>query len=461
MNTNNLSKAPQSLPKKLKVTYALGQFGWSLILGLVNVWLVWFYNPPEGDVGALNILFIPQVRFLGFLTIIGLITMLSRLMDAVTDPWIATLSDRSNHPKGRRISFMRIGAAPFALLTILAFLPPFAPGSYLNALWLGVTLIASYVFYTMYVTPYFALVSELGQSPKERLDLSTYISATWFLGYVTASGASVVWGTFTTMGMEKLTAIRVTIAIFAAIGLFFMLLPVFTIDEKKYSRSNPSTDKVIDSIKATFRNREFRIFVYSDLVYWISVTMFATGTVYYVTVLAGLPDTWTFTVTAAIGVLSFLFYVPVNLIAKKIGKKRLLVFAFFAYSIVFIYTGFLGKLPLASTTQVFILIILTGLPMAILGILPNAMIADIAEYDAINTHVNREAMFFGARTFMSKLGQMIAMLLFNGLITFGKSTTNDVGIRMSAYVAGITCIGGMLILLLYNEHKILQTLKNH
>lgn len=444
-----------SLPFKLKVAYALGQFGWSLILGLVNIWLVWFYNPPQGEAGAVSILFIPQNRFLGFLTVIGIITMIGRLIDAVTDPWIATLSDRSNHPKGRRISFMAKGTIPFGIFTLLAFCTPLRSVSMINVLWLAVTLLLSYVFYTVYVTPYFALVSEFGHTDKEKLDLSTYISATWFLGYAVASVAAYIWPVFENMGFDKVNSIRMTIGILVAIGVMFMFIPVVFIDEKKYSKGTPSNESTISSMKATFKNREFRVFVLSDLVYWFAVTMFSTGIVYYVTVLVGLPETWAATTSILTGVFSFLCYPVVNLVAKKIGKKSLLSIAFVIYSFVFIYTGFLGKFPWAAETQIYIFALLAGLPMAILGILPNAIIADVAEYDAHHTGTNREAMFFGARTFMSKVGQMLAMLIFNGVIMLGKSAENPIGIRMTAFIAAVTCLVGMFVFLLYNEKKIL------
>jgi GPH family glycoside/pentoside/hexuronide:cation symporter len=451
---------PLSLPFKLKVAYALGQFGWSLILGLINIWLVWFYNPPQGETGALSVLFIPQNRFWGFLTVIGIITMIGRLIDAVTDPWIATLSDQSNNPKGRRISFMAKGTIPFGIFTFLAFCTPLRSISMINVIWLGATLILSFVFYTIYVTPYFALVSEFGHTDKEKLDLSTYISATWFLGYAVASLAAYIWPVFENMGFDKVNAIRMTIGILVGVGILFMFVPVFFIDERKYSRSTPSKESVISSMKATFENRDFRVFVLSDLVYWFAVTMFSTGTVYYVTVLVGLPETWAATTSILTGVVSFLCYPIVNITAKKIGKKSLLSFAFVVYSLVFVYTGFLGKFSWEAETQVYLFALLAGLPMAILGILPNAIIADVAEYDAKKTGTNREAMFFGARTFMSKMGQMLAMLVFNGVIMLGKSAENPVGIRMTAFIAAITCLVGMIVFLMYNEKKILGKSKN-
>lgn len=97
--------------------------------------------------------------------------------------------------------------------------------------------------------------------------------------------------------------------------------------------------------------------------------------------------------------------------------------------------------------------------MAILGILPNAMIADVADYDAKKTGVSRQAMFFGARTFMSKLGQMLAMLIFGWVITYGNSAANPIGVRLSAVIAAVACFGGMLVLLFYNEKEVLEGIK--
>ena len=53
--------------------------------------------------------------------------------------------------------------------------------------------------------------------------------------------------------------------------------------------------------------------------------------------------------------------------------------------------------------------------MALLGIIPQAIVADVAEEDAIVTGEKREGMFFAARTFAMKLGQSIAMLVFTSL----------------------------------------------
>jgi glycoside/pentoside/hexuronide:cation symporter, GPH family len=447
----------EKLPLSKQIAYAMGQFGWSLLSGIIGSYLIFYYIPTQTS--GIPIL-IPQITYFGFMTIIGAITMFGRFFDAITDPWIATLSDRSKSKAGRRISFMRNASVPLALSTVLVFWSPVNGESVVNAIVLIVSITLFYLFITMYVTPYFALMSELGHTPQERLNLSTLISVTWFLGAAVASQAPLLWGLVEGMGFAPESAIRIAFMILSALALVFLLIPVLVIDEKRYCESVPSEMKMTDSIKATFANREFSYFVASDLVYWIAITMFQSSLLYYITVLLELPDTLFGTLFILLGVGSFLFYVPINLLAKKFGKKELMLVAFGFFVLVYLMGSFLGNLPIDNTLQAYLLVALASIPMAVFGILPNAVVADIAEYDAIKTGVRREGMFFGVRTFMSKLGQMISMLILSGLL-IGAGQGNTTGIRLTAIAAAVFCAIGMALLLFYNEKKILKGLKNN
>ena len=100
---------------------------------------------------------------MGFLTILGLITALSRVFDAVTDPLIANLSDRSQNRKGRRIPFMQKAAIPLSVVTVLLFWAPKNYISGINVAWISVFILLFYLFMTMYCTPYNALISEFAK----------------------------------------------------------------------------------------------------------------------------------------------------------------------------------------------------------------------------------------------------------------------------------------------------------
>jgi GPH family glycoside/pentoside/hexuronide:cation symporter len=444
----------RSLPKRLAFVYSLGQLGWSMQLTLVTYWLTFVFVPT--DISGIPV-FIPQIAIFGFLTIIGIISLAGRFIDAVTDPWIATLSDRSTHPKGRRISFMRRSAIPAGIMAALMFLSPVGGTSGWNVLALTLSLFAYYLFYTMYVTPYFSLIAELGHSTEEKLNLSTYISLTWFLGYALTTQATAVFPLFESMGMTKIASMRLTFAIIAAVSTGFMLLPALIIDEKKYSEAQPSSAPMMESLKAILSNRWFRPFIISDFLYWFGLTIWQTGTLYYVTVLLMRSEQDASNLVVFSGVLSFALYALINIVAKRIGKKKLMLIGYVSFIISFLTTAGLGLLPISDTAQYFILIPLFGLSLAIFGILPNAIIADVAEFDARRTGIFREGMFFGARTFVQKLGVGMGLLVFNSVLLLGNTSSNSLGIRLTALFAALLMTVSLFVFVRYRERDVLDS----
>ena len=99
-----------------------------------------------------------------------------------------------------------------------------------------------------------------------------------------------------------------------------------------------------------------------------------------------------------------------------------------------------------------------ALPNAIFGIVPNAVVADIAEADGIETGNFKAGMFFGIRSFEINVGVSVANILFPSLLTLGMSIENPYGIRMSAIVSVGICVLGMVALFAYNERAVLRSL---
>lgn len=437
------------------MAYATGQLGWALVMGIIANYLIYFYMPPQ-EAGLPQV--IPDIAIFGFISIIGLVTMGGRLLDAITDPWIATLSDSSQSPKGRRISFMAKGGLPMVISMLLVFSPPRSWSEHATIFYLAITLSAFYIFYTVYVTPYFALIPELGHTPKERLNLSTYISFTFFLGTAISSQAPLFFSFFGSLGLQRLSAVRLTFALMGFLALICLYIPVFLIKEEEYSSSKPSSASVLESLRLTFRNPNFLPFALSDLIYFLALTILQSGLLYYVTVLLLQPESFYSTLFILMAIGSFIFYPLVNLLGGRIGKKFLVQLAFVIFSFTFLSTSFLGRswIPLSPVIQGFIVTALAFFPLAAFGILPNAILADIAEHDALKTGSHREAVYYGARTFMQKLGQMLAMLIFTSLLLLGRDVGNDLGIRLTGPVAFVFCLMGLFLFSLYNEKRVLS-----
>lgn len=106
----------------------------------------------------------------------AIIRGIGTVIDAVTDPWVASLSDNSKAKSGRRISFMRWSAIPYGLFCLLIFFPPMAGSSVINAIWVGVMLALYYLFSTLYNIPYSALQAEVVAEPRKRVFLYSVVS---------------------------------------------------------------------------------------------------------------------------------------------------------------------------------------------------------------------------------------------------------------------------------------------
>ena len=89
--------------------------------------------------------------------------------------------------------------------------------------------------------------------------------------------------------------------------------------------------------------------------------------------------------------------------------------------------------------------------MAILGILPQAVVADIAEADGIESGESRSGMFFAARTFAMKLGQALSLLVFTSVTVSG----SEESYRATAVIATVACLVGAFLFFLYNEKSVM------
>jgi GPH family glycoside/pentoside/hexuronide:cation symporter len=446
-------KQLKPITNKLLWIFAIGQFGWSLLSGIVSNWMVYYYTGAPSEQNPNTGIFasgITQSPILFKLTLFGLVLALGRIFDAITDPLIAGWSDRSNYKGGRRIPFMRAMAVPFSLITIGLFTLPQTANIVVNDVVLFVLLMVFYLFMTMFCTPYNALIAELGDTQQHRINVSTYISFTFIVGqsisFLLPNVAGALEPAFGQAG-----GIRMAVAIMATIACIAMLTSAFYINEREYIDSKPSQTQPFKSLIKTFSNGQFRRFVYSDVIYFFALTLFQTGLAFYETQLMEIEDTWTFVLTATMTAISVCLYPVVNILAKKIGKKVLIIIGFFGYCVVFLITRFCGT----GLAWGFIVAGTAAVPMAILGILPQACVADVAELTRLETGEDRSGMFFAARTFAFKMGQALALVTFTSVTV---SQTKD-SYRLTALIAFVTCFIGACIFVTFKEKTILGRIK--
>jgi GPH family glycoside/pentoside/hexuronide:cation symporter len=442
----------QNFSVSKQIAYAFGMMGWSIMINLISVILVYLYLPPANS--QLPVL-ITQVAIFGVFNAIAIITASGRLIDALYDPFIAHISDKSKNPRGRRIPFMKLAILPSFIFCFLVFYPLKQEESSLNIIWLTLMLVGFYVSSTTYIIPYNALLPELATTSQGKVSLSTWQSVGYVFGIGIASNAFNLCDFFVlTCHMEsRILALQLTVFLLALLAAVFMLITTLAIDEKKYCTNVPSAVPLKKALVQTLANKNFLLFIVADFSYFLAVTIITSGLMYFVTVLLQLPESIGNTLMMMMVLISFIFYPLINYLAKKTGKKIMVVFSLMLLSFIFLGIYFLGKVSVNTELQIYVLIAFAAIPLASLNILPNAILAEIIAQDSAETLENKEAVYFAVRYFFVKIAQTFGIALFAMFLIYGKDVGNDFGIRLNGILGCVLCFIAAIIFTRFKEHK--------
>ncbi len=437
----------------------LGDFSRGIIGGIITSYLLTFFIPTNSNTT------LPQF-FLNAALTMAVIRGVGTVVDAVTDPWVASLSDNCKSPLGRRVFFMRWAAIPYGLFCLLVFFPPVGGASVVNAIWVGLMLILYYLASTFYNIPYSALQAEIVADPQRRVFLYTINSLLYVISSALVFCTSMIKSMLMSSGIPEIWALRIPFIVFCAAGAITAIIPSIVIREKDYVAPKPYHQSIWDALKATASYPNFAIITVGYLVMWIAFTFFNTAEVYYITNLLALGDSWVTIVSVisiAVGVAT---YPLVNILAKRVGKKPMLLGACITYVLLYcaIYNYNVVINIIGGPAFAILIGLVIAFPIAITNIIPASIFADLAQYDSIMTGQNRAGMFFAARNFANKLCQavvVIACALLLGTGADGTGAATSAGIRQTALVAMIFVALSVVIYWFYDDKKIVQTIKEH
>lgn len=456
----------KALPRSKMLRYCLADIAKGLFNGMIGNYLLYFFQPTVKS-GLPSLL--PQNKLLGFLTVMALITALGKIVDAVTDPLVATLSDKCTHKAGRRMPFLRFAAIPYALSVLLIFYAPFPQGSWANALWVGIFLVTYYTAYTFFFIPKNALVPEIIPDAKVRVGYYG-ISTAFFMG---SSSFMYVATLFVDLlkkaGLSPLWAWRTVFTFFAAIGITCLLLSAYAFEEKDYVTGNVRpTESLLRSCAQVLRNRNFLVFAAGDLFSGVSMAFFQTAMLYYITMLLNVPERQSFLVMlSAIGVALCLFPLIIK-ISRKYNKKVPLVAASIVFTVVFAFIFFGDKIAaLAPGYELFIGLgmgVVVAFPFAAINILPQSVLSDIIQCDSLESGINREGIFSATKTFIEKCASALAMMVVSSVLAIGAGAGESVGllgVKLTGVFAGGFSLVSLLFFLFYNDKKVTARIAGH
>lgn len=456
----------KQLPKRKIYRYCLADIAKGLFNGMIGNYLLYFFQPTVKS--GLPML-LPQNKLLGFITVMALITAIGKIVDAVTDPLVAALSDKCTHVDGRRMPFMKWSAFPYAFSVLMIFYAPFTEGSVANAVWVGVFLVAYYTAYTCYFIPRNALVPEIIPDAKDRVGYYG-ISTAFFMGSSSFMYAATLFvNLLKNTGISPLWSWRIVFLIFALLGLLCVSLSATAFREKDYVQENTRpNESLLKSFSQVLRNKNFVLYGLGDLFSGVSMAFFQTAMLYYITMLLNVPESQSFLVMlTAIAVALCLFPCIVSF-SRKYNKKVLLVAASIIFTVVyaFIYVG--DKIAaLAPGHELWIGLamgLVVAFPFAAINILPQAMLSDIIQQDSMKSGVNREGIFSATKTFIEKIASAVAMMVVSSVLAVGAASGESVGlkgVKLTGIYAGIFSILSLIFFILYKEKEVTDYIEKH
>ena len=448
------------------IRYCLSDVAKGLFNGMIGNYLLYFFQPTASS-GIPSLL--PQNKLLGFITVMALLTGIGKIIDAITDPWVANLSDKCTHRWGRRMPFMRYSAVPYAVCVLMIFMAPFRQGSALNAIWVGFFLIAYYVAYTFFFIPRNALIPEVIPEAKDRVGYYG-ISTAFFMGSSSFMYAATLFvNIIKNLGVSALWSWRIVFTAFAAIGLVCVLLGSTAFEETDYVEASiKPRQSLLLSARSIFKNKSFVTFFAGDLFSYISMAFFQTAMLYYITMLLNVPESQSFLVMlSAIGVALCLFPIIVRF-SKKYGKKTMLVAASIIFTVVFAFI-FFGDVLAALVVGYELLLglfmgVIVAFPFAAINILPQSCMSDIIQKDSIENGVNREGFFSATKTFIEKIAYSLAMVVVSSVLAIGAAEGESVGmlgVKLTGVFAGVFSLVSLIFFMLYNEKSVTEFIEEN
>jgi GPH family glycoside/pentoside/hexuronide:cation symporter len=372
-----------------KVAYAAPAFFLAVVGIPVYVYIPKFYT----DVVGVNI------------AALGTILFSVRLFDAVTDPVLGYLSDRTRTRMGRRRPYIAVGSIFVALTMYMLFHPP-RVSAFAETIWFAVSIYALFLCWTAVVVPYESLGPEITFDYDERTSLFGMRDGFLIAGTLAAaSSPAIVQWFFGLAGdaegeRSKFFWIAIIYAPLLIGSCWWCVLAI-----RELPRQTPiGTTGILPGLRQIGRNRPFLILLIAYTISAIGNNLPATLILYYVEYVLQSKMADAFLLLYFITGIVFL---PGWIaIARRAGKKAAWLASMAVNTGAFIGVFFLGP---GDAAIYGVLVFLSGIGFGATLAIPSAIQADVIDYDELMTGERREGQYIGLWSIAKKLAAAVGV----------------------------------------------------
>lgn len=441
-----------------RLLFVLGFPGWQVTGSIVTSIGIYFYLPPEG--AGLPTLVSEEI-FLGVLTAYGLARLIGGIVDSLADPIIGHLSDRSTSSFGRRRIFLIAGLVPMVLCPGLLFFPLGEPGSFDTFIYLTVVLALYYIFFTVYVAPWHALIPEIARSEGDRVRLSRLRA---MVGGPMIMTYGILWlagiSFFKDAGFDATTSVQLVVVISCMFSFIACLCPILAVDESQFEVVH-STMNMREALTTTLANRPFLIYLFAQIVFILGLSMTGPAVPYIVRVILGRDEGFAALLSLAMLPGIIIGFAFIHLVVNRIGPRNTVIVSILTIGLSMIPYGLLTPVApgapgdMINLTVIIALTAMKGLSIAGFMILPTVILGQLIDMDKVSTGANRAAMYYGVQGLFTKWVYAASAAIMSFLLSaFGRSVAEPLGVILIGPVAGGFCLLGAWFYSLYPEKEV-------
>ena len=382
-----------SLSLKEKVGYACGDVASNFYWRLFDVFLFIFYT----DVFGLH----PAA--------VGTMMLVTRLIDAFSDPLMGALADRTQTKFGKFRPYLLWGIIPIAAAGVLTFTVPDLDDSG-KLMWAYATYIFMMLAYTFINVPYGALLGVVTGNSQDRTTLTSFRFIGAFSG-----GSLVAYLTpklVANFGQgNEAFGWQLTMGLYGAVAAILFTITFLSTKERIAPPKQQKTP-ILQDIKDLTQNKPWLILFSLALIIMMTITLRgSTGTFYfkYFVEREDLIGSFSFAymIALAVGAAS------TPIMTKFVDKRRLLMILMTVVTILSILFYFVPK---DQIMLMYILQIAIGFTLGPKSPLVFSMYADTADFSEWKHGRRATAMVFSAAAFAQKLGGAIAGAMIGWLL---------------------------------------------
>ncbi len=336
----------------------------------------------------------------------GLVVLISKVWDAVSDPLMGMISDRTRSRWGRRRPYMLFGIPAI----FLSFFVMWFPVSFESESARFAFVVAGYMFFstvnTLVMIPYNALSSELTLDYNERTSLQS------FRMFFSAS-SSILCALLPLEIVKHFESSRrgyIIMAIFFGVLFALPFIAVFltTRERPVFSEKSPHRIQFKETFLAPFTIRSFLNVLFMYLFAFVAMDMVNSIVLYYMTYYIGRGGLSNY----VLGVLLVFNVVSLPLFSRisRRTSKRIGYIIAAAVWIVTLLFSFLFK-PGMPVIPIYLFAAVLGIGVGGVIFMVYAIFPDMPDIDEIHSGLRREGIYSGLFTFMRKLSSAIGIFL--------------------------------------------------